>query len=153
MEEEYADIYYVDSRNAVVDHRRRPSPTTQWRPRPRTTATPMPPTRTVYVPPQQTVYPDPAMYANPMQPVMYPQPFPQQMGARMLFGRFTIAQVIDAVVKGFAAMKSLPTAPAPTRDTPTDVANMVLYQNALADHAKFDERIRTLGDIVAKLAG
>jgi hypothetical protein len=26
-------------------------------------------------------------------------------------------------------------------------------QNALADHAKFDERIRTLGDIVAKLAG
>jgi hypothetical protein len=149
MEEEYADIYYVDSRNAVVDHRRRPSQTTPWRPRPRTTATPMPPTRTVYVPPQQ--YADPSMYAN-QTPLIYSQPFPQ-MGAPMLFGRFTIAQVIDAVVKGFAAMKSLPTAPAPTRDTATDVANMVRYQNALADHAKFDERIRTLGDIVAKLAG
>jgi len=101
------------------------------------------------------------VFANPAQPMMYPQQYAQQFpqqypatgAAAMLLGRFTIAQVVEAIAQGIAAMKSLPTAPAATRDVETDVANMVLYQTALADHAKFDERIRTLGGIIAKLAG
>ena len=35
----------------------------------------------------------------------------------------------------------------------TDVANLVLYQGALASHAKRDEQVRTLGGLVAKLVG
>lgn len=149
MEEEFADIYYVDSRNAVVDHRSagtRPR-ATPWRPtpvvRPRAPMS-VPPTRTVYVP--QTTQP---VYADPMAGY-YPPP---GSTASMLLGRFTIAQVVEAIGQGIAAMKSLPTAPVATRDAETDITNMVLYQSALADHAKFDERIRTLASVIAKLVG
>ncbi len=149
MEEEFADIYYVDSRNAVVDHRTaggtRPR-ATPWRPspvvRPRTPMS-VPPTRTVYLP--QAPQP---VYADPMQGY-----YPPGSPGSMLLGRFTIAQVVEAIGQGIAAMKSLPTAPVATRDVQTDVANSVLYHAALADHAKFDERIRTLASVIAKLVG
>jgi hypothetical protein len=154
MDEEYADIYYVDTRNATRDHRpaqgRSPLP---WVPRPRQPATP---TRTVYVPPApQQAFAQP-MYQQPIyqqpQPMIYTGPQPMTgMGA--LFGRLTTGQIIEMIAQGFAALQSLPTAPVSTRDLETDVANLVLYQGAIASHAKRDEQVRTLGSLVSKLVG
>ena len=157
MDEEYADIYYVDTRNAVTrDHRpqqgRSPFP---WVPRPRQPATP---TRTVYVPPaSQQAFAQP-MYQQPVyqqqSPMIWSGPMSQPMsGAAALFGRLTTGQLIEMIAQGFAALQSLPTAPVSTRDLETDVANLVLYQGAIANHAKRDEQVRTLGSLVSKLVG
>ena len=135
--DDYADIYYVDTRNA--DHRTgNPSP---WRP--------APPTRTVYVPPGR---PPVAGYANPA-PVIYQAPYPQQSLAASFFGKLTTGQVVDMVAQLFAALQPLPGAPTATRDTATDVGNLILFQGALAQHAKRDEQIRTLGGLVGKVVG
>ena len=57
------------------------------------------------------------------------------------------------VAQVFAALQSLPAAPVATGDVETDVGNLILYQGALAQHAKRDEQVRTLGSLVAKLVG
>ncbi len=141
MEEEYADIYYVDQRNAVRDNRPGSRPT--WSPVPR---------RPVVVPPPMR---QPVPYAQtfPQQPVIYTQPTTMNSTAAALFGRLSAGQLVEEAVKIIAALQSLPTAPAPTKDSSTDLANMVTYQSALADHAKKDERLRTLGSLVARLVG
>ena len=163
---EEADIYYVDTRNADPrDHRVNvvrpgtparaivmPSATTSrvgWA----QPATIYPTTTTAYGQPmpytQAPLYGQPPVY---MQPPVYGQPpFLGTLGA--LFGGINIGQVIDLVGQGFAALRSLPTAPGATGDVGTDVANLTLYQRALAEHAKFDEQIRTGVHIVAKLLG
>lgn len=156
MEEDYADIYYVDSRNAVVDHRTgRPGGAPWFRPRTPAQVRPtrVPPTRTVYVPPQPATYPQ--GYAQPVYPAAQPELMygPQPIGAAALLGRLTTGQIVEMIAQGFAAMQSLPGAPVATRDLETDIANMVLYQGALASHAKRDEQWRTLGSLVAKLVG
>ncbi len=150
MEEDYADIYYVDTRNATRDHR-----ATQGRPglpwvRPRPTS--VPPTRTVYVPPApQQAFAQPVYGQAQMQPMLYaPQPM---TGASALFGRLSTGQLIELVAQVFAAVQSLPGAPVATRDLETDVANLILYQGAIASHAKRDEQVRTLGNLVSKLVG
>jgi hypothetical protein len=152
MDEEYADIYYVDTRNATRDHRAQQGrPSVPWvRPR-----TPVTPTRTVYVPPAQQGFAQPVYHQPIYQPqsqVFYPGQQPMT-GAAALFGRLTTGQIIEMIAQGFAAMQSLPGAPVATRDLETDIANMVLYQSALAGHAKKDEQYRTLGGLVAKLVG
>ena len=140
--DEYADIYYVDSsRNAGGDHRTgaggSPFPV-------RTVPTPVGavPARTVYVQPAQ-----PASYA---QPVVYAQPAPQSP-LSTLFGNMQAGQVIAMIAEALAAFRSLPAAPVSTKDIATDIANGVTYDTALAQHAKTDEQIRTIGHLVAKL--
>ena len=93
-----------------------------------------------------------------MQPAMYQQPqviyaAPPASGAAALLGRLTTGQIIEMVAQVFAAVQSLPGSPVSTRDLETDVANLILYQGALASHAKRDEQVRTLGSLVAKLVG
>ena len=44
-------------------------------------------------------------------------------------------------------------APIATKETSTDVGNLILFQGALAQHAKRDEQVRTLGSLVARLVG
>src|SRR5262245_49336462 len=147
--DDYGDIYYVDTRNADSrDHRRPgssrgPVASGSWGVRP---AAP-PPMTTVYVPPQA----QPAMY----QPAtMYPPMVPQQQSvAASLFGRLTAGQAVEIVAQIFAALQALPAAPTATRNADTDVANHILYQTALAQHAKRDEQVRTIGALVAKLVG
>ena len=146
--DDYGDIYYVDTRNADSrDHRGRPGSsrgpvaTGNWGSRPMGAAPP--PVTTVYVPPQ------PAMY----QPTMYPPMVPQQSVAASLFGRLTAGQAVEIVAQIFAALQALPAAPVATRNADTDVANHILYQAALAQHAKRDEQVRTIGALVAKLVG
>ena len=160
--EEYADIYYVDeNRNAAVrDHRHQSQPSGLpgfLRPRQ--------PTRTVYVdrpavrhevapiaPVAPMIYPQQQFLAAQPQ-LMYPPGFPQQSTAAALFGKLTTGQIVEMVAQAFAALQTLPGAPVATRDTSTDVANLILFQNALAQHAKRDEQVRTLGSLVAKLVG
>ena len=153
---EEADVYYVDTRNA--DHR-----VNVVRPAPPARAIVVPPTpsrvgwaqpATVY-PNATTLYGQPTAYAQApiyAQPPVYGQPpFLGMLGT--LFGGINIGQVIDLVGQGFAALKALPTAPTSTGDVATDVANLTLYQRALAEHGKLDEQIRTGVHIVAKLLG
>ena len=148
-----AEVYYVDTRNADPrDHR-----VNVVRPATPARAIVVPPTpsrvgwaqpATVY-PNTVTPYAQPPIYAQP--PVYGPPPFLGTLGA--LFGGINIGQVIDLVGQGFAALKALPAAPSSTGDVATDVANLTLYQRALAEHGKLDEQIRTGVHIVAKLLG
>lgn len=139
--EDYADIYYVDTRNADNrDHRHtsggsRPA----WHP--------VPPSRTVYVPPgARPMAPAPAVIYAP------PAPQPSLLGAS-LFGKLTAGQVVEMVGQLFAALQPLPAAPVATRDANTDVGNLILFNGALAQHAKRDEQVRTLAGLAAKLVG
>ena len=154
--DEYADIYYVDTRNADPrDHRPaagRTSVPANWRP-----ATPGPstPSRTVYVNPGQTAYPAGYAPGGYVRPMAYPGApgYPAQNGIAGLFGSMTTGQVVDMVAMLFAAIQPLPAAPAATKDATTDVGNLILYQSALAQHAKRDEQVRTLGGLVSRLVG
>ena len=144
MEEDYADIYYVDTRNAVRDHRPTTRPVSPFAPGRR----PFVPSQTVYVPP---VRPAAApVYSQPQ--VIYTAP-PMQSTAATLLGKLTTGQIVEMVAQVFAALQSLPGAPLATRDVSTDVSNLILYQGALAGHAKRDEQVRTLGALVARLVG
>ena len=143
--DDYADIYYVDTRNADSrDHRTGSHGTVPWRPGPGM------PVRTVYVPPSR----QPTTFAQPVygQPLIYSPP-PQQSIAASFFGKLTVGQVVDMVAQLFAALQQLPAAPISTEKADTDVGNLILYQTALAQHAKRDEQIRTLGSLVGKVVG
>ena len=88
-------------------------------------------------------------YANP-----YMNPYMQQPTlASSLLGRISTGQLIDVVVQIFAALMPLPGAPTATSDVGTDVGNLMLYQGALAQYAKRDEQVRTLGNLILKLIG
>jgi hypothetical protein len=161
--EEYADIYYVDSRNAVVrDHRPGQTSSSPWPFGRRPSApAPLPPTRTVYVPPsaqsqafyQQPAYGQAPIYGQPTAPMIYSGPMPMQSTAATILGKLTSGQIVEMVAQIFAALQSLPGVPVATRDVGTDVGNLILYQSALASHAKRDEQVRTLGGLVARLVG
>ena len=142
--DEYADIYYVDTRNAPdirVENRMGGHGQTVRH-------QPMSPARTVYMnrPGGQPSYGQP-----------YPQPFiynvPPSSPFGTFFGKLTSGQVIDMVAQLFAMLQPLPGAPVATADSSTDIGNSILYQSALATYAKRDEQIRTLGGLVAKLIG
>src|SRR5689334_25293556 len=127
MEEDYADIYYVDTRNAVTrDHRPGAgSKLTSWLPGRR----PMAPSQ-VFMPPsaRQPIAP---VYSQAPQ-VIYSAPPPMYPGypsAASLFGKLTTGQIVEMVSQIFAALQTLPNAPVSTREVETDVANLILYQN------------------------
>lgn len=142
--EETADIYYVDTRNADRDHRgpSRPMmgtmvPGTRM-PAGWSAATPAVRAPTVYGP-------------MPATPSVIYAPAPS-IGASIL-SKLSTGDVITIVASLFAALQTLPGAPSPTKDAATDAGNLILYQAALAQHAKRDEQVRTLGNLVAKLVG
>jgi hypothetical protein len=111
----------------------------------------------VYTQPQAPVYTQQAPVYTQQAPVYYAQQ-PIMVGepgltAGSLLGRLTIAQLIEIAAGAFAALQPLPPAPNPERDTETNTQNLIVYQKALAEHAKRDEQIRTLASLVSKLAG
>jgi hypothetical protein len=141
--DDYADIYYVDTRNADSRDHRRPGSTgsVPWRP------VAPPPSRTVLVPGTQ-------MPIAHQAPIVYAQPLPQQQSPfGTLFGRMTPDQAIEMVTQLFAALQPLPAAPVPTRSGDVDSGNLILFQDALAKHAKRDEQVRMVGSLVARLMG
>jgi hypothetical protein len=110
------------------------------------------------------------IYAQPShQQGRYPQHYAQQQphviyasapgmgvgigGGSSVFGRMSTGQVIDMVAQIFAALMPLPAQPVATADASTDVGNLILFQGSLAQYAKRDEQIRTLGNLVTKLVG
>lgn len=141
MDETIDGIYYVDTRNADSrDHRTGSSGSSGWRP------SAPPPSRTVYLPPGAG-----RVLAPVTAPVIYAQP--PQSAVASLFGKLTTGQVIEMVAQLFASLQPLPAAPIGTKDAATDIQNMMLFQGALAQHAKRDEQVRTLGGLVSKLVG
>ena len=147
--DEFADIYYVDSRNA----RQHPSLAPGCRPSGSGPANT--PSRTVIVNPTPAPGYASMPYVRPMAPGVYPATYPGyptgQSALAGLFGQMPIGQILEMVAVAFAALTPLPVAPNSTRDTNTDVGNLILYQAALAQHAKRDEQVRTIGNLVSKL--
>lgn len=63
----------------------------------------------------------------------------------------SIGTLVDAGAQVLAAIQSLPAAPVATGEVQVDVANLMVYQQAIAEHAKADERLRTIGSLASKL--
>jgi hypothetical protein len=60
-------------------------------------------------------------------------------------------ELIEVAAQILAAIQPLPGAPVAQGEVETDVENLVIYQTALATHAKRDEQLRTLGGLIGKL--
>jgi hypothetical protein len=84
----------------------------------------------------------------------YPQPQvivsqqPPSFAAR--FG-MTTGELIDTGIQILAAIQALPTPPVAQGEAGIDVENLVTYQTALATHAKRDEQLRTLGNLLVRI--
>ncbi|MBE7448598.1 MAG: hypothetical protein HS111_06860 [Kofleriaceae bacterium] len=103
---------------------------------------------------QPAVYPAPApMYPPAGCPAYAPQPVIVQRPAVRRFSDLTTGDIAHLASQALAALQALPAAPAPVGATETDVANLITYQAALAQHAKRDEQLRTIGSFIAKLLG
>ena len=76
------------------------------------------------------------------------QEAPQQK--KMLAG-LTTGEIVELAAQILAAIQPLPGAPTAAGEVETDVENLVIYQTALATHAKRDEQLRTLGSLLGKL--
>jgi|SRR5580692_390393 hypothetical protein len=128
--DQYSQIEFVEARNAPNDHRRHPAQV-------------------------HTVVPAPAPYPQrPQHTVIYAHPGGGVgVGGSSVFGRMSTGQVIDMVAQIFAALMPLPGAPSVTSDADTDAGNLILYQTSLAQYAKRDEQVRTLGNLIVKLVG
>jgi hypothetical protein len=167
-DERNADMYFVE-RNATVTRDRR----TTGRPTFVSSATPAYVPASVATAPRVTYAGPASMFAQPQfapqvahsgfwpgnQPV-YVQPPGWGWGQPgTLGGLFSglnsvnIGSLIELAGQGFAAIRSLPTPPTSSGDGQTDVANLTLYQQALAEHGKSDEQIRTVVHILGKLLG
>ena len=107
--------------------------------------------------PQRPFYPAAYPAPAPMyQPAVYPgygSPQPVIVQRPRRIADLPTGEVLALAAQAFAALQSLPAAPAPIGSTETDVANLITYQSALAQHAKRDEQVRTLGGLVARLVG
>jgi hypothetical protein len=92
--------------------------------------------------------PYPPGYPPPYTPPAYPWQQTQPT-ASPLVDRFTgglkLGMVLEIATQALAAMASLPTAPQMTENSAANAQNQIKYQEALAQHAKRDEQIRTLG--------
>jgi hypothetical protein len=146
---DYDIIYTDDGRNAVTDHRTGRPSSTPWRPLPSRPSG----SRTVVVPPgaRPTVITGAASgyyqpYYAPSAP--YYAPAPSSIASR--FG-MTTGELIDTGVQLFAAILPLPAAPTAQGEAVTDVENLMTYQGALAQHAKRDEQLRTLGSLLLRV--
>jgi hypothetical protein len=93
-------------------------------------------------------------YAAPYAPPAYGQAYPWQPPGALppaspLVDRYTgslkLGLILDAAAQALAAMASLPTPPNISGDGKSDAQNLVKYQESLAQHAKRDEQIRTIG--------
>lgn len=92
----------------------------------------------------------PVYYAAPQtQPTVVYHQAPATKSAGL--AGMTVAELIEMGAQVFAAMQPLPIAPVATGELETDVANQIIYQGALAIHAKQDERVRTAGALIGRL--
>ncbi len=137
--DEYAEIYFLDEedddyRNATRDHRtsggsrfmvptRRPGRVRVARP--------------VRRGPSRGVVSRPVVVAH-------------EQAQPNVLGNLTGAELVEIGAKVLASLQPLPPPPVAIGKTEDDVANLITYQSALALHAKRDEQLRTIGDLIAK---
>jgi hypothetical protein len=62
---------------------------------------------------------------------------------------FTIGKIIRDGVPILAALQPLPAAPTATGKPDVDIKNVMIYQVALAQHAKRDEQLRTFAHVAS----
>ena len=139
--DEYEVIYLDDDeRNALKDHRRV------------TTTRPRHGGRRVVVPPSNR--PTVIRYGGNRETVYQDRPAAQvvvQQPARAGLAGFSTGELIELAAQLLAAIQPLPGAPSAQGHVETDVENLVVYQTALATHAKRDEQLRTLGGLLGRL--
>lgn len=70
---------------------------------------------------------------------------------RPVLAGFSNGELIEMAAQIIAAIQPLPAAPTAQGETEIDLENLVTYQSALALHAKRDEQLRTLGNLVGRL--
>jgi hypothetical protein len=166
--EEDGPVYFLERNADPRDHRRavavRPGRAVAIAPpsgrvsyvAPAAAATP------VYQQPQFIAQPQPQFVGQPQfagQPVYSPGPFAGQWGSPFmgqlgsLFGGITLGDIAKLLGFGFAAFKSLPNPPPPTGDTSTDIANEVLFVNALAEEQKLEKQIEFGASVIGELLG
>jgi len=143
------DVIYLDdderNRAVAVDNRRPGFGGMRPRPRPGGSSVVVPPSR------RPTVIHSgggaaSAGYNRP-QTVVYREPAaPASRWAGLATG-----ELIELGAKLLAAIQPLPAAPTAQGDVETDVENLGIYQSALALHAKRDEQLRTLGELLGKI--
>jgi hypothetical protein len=144
------DVIYVpdDERNARGDRDHRSQTSVQTRPGygPQVTVGSRrvtPGSRTILVPRRSMGQAQPT--------VIYQQPYQEPSAASRLIGDLTLGEALEMVAMGLAAIQPLPVAPTGQGDVGIDVDNLVVYQTALATHAKRDEQLRTIGSLLARL--
>jgi hypothetical protein len=71
--------------------------------------------------------------------------------AKKGFAGLSTGELIEVAAQILAAIQPLPGAPVAAGEVETDVENLVIYQTALATHAKRDEQLRTLGSLLGKI--
>ena len=85
----------------------------------------------------------------PTQPtVVYHQPTP---ASGLGLAGMSNAELIELAALALTALQPLPGAPTAQGDVETDVENLVIYQTALAGHAKQVDRIRVLAEVIGKV--
>ena len=142
---DYDVVFVDDERNAVNDHRTNRPRATPWRPLPTRPSG----SRTVVVPPGSRPTVITGSASGYYQPTYYPAaPMAPSIASR--FGLST-GELIDTGVQVLAAIMPLPVAPMAQGETSTDVENLMTYQGALATHAKRDEQLRTLGNLLVRI--
>jgi hypothetical protein len=142
---DYDVIYVGDGRNAVTDHRTKGS-STPFRPSGNTGVVGP---RTVVVPPgaRPTVI---TSAPSSWQPTYYQPAYAPAPSFATRFG-MTTGELIDTGIQLLAAIQPLPGAPTAQGEAGTDVENLMTYQSALAQHAKRDEQLRTLGNLLVRI--
>jgi hypothetical protein len=139
---QYDVMYIDDGRNS--DHRRLTRPTTG---------------RSVVIPPSQRPT---VVYSRPTEPTTaYGTPYAVPYGTPPLYygpgtsfaARFgmTTGELLDTAIQILAAIRPLPSAPVAQGESGIDVENLVTYQDALATHAKRDEQLRTVGNLLVRI--
>jgi hypothetical protein len=142
---DYDVIYVGDGRNAVTDHRTKGS-SGPFRPSGNTGVVGP---RTVVVPPgaRPTVI---TSAPSSWQPTYYQPAYAPAPSFATRFG-MTTGELIDTGIQLLAAIQPLPAAPTAQGEAGTDVENLMTYQGALAQHAKRDEQLRTLGNLLVRI--
>lgn len=149
------DVYYIDVRNA--DHRVRPTGVVPTRPvglAPAAAARVLPASPAVYAQPQPTamVYQQPA-FAQPAYAQAAWQPFFSPYGPFGALNGLTLGTIISVGGKLWAAFKGQPAMPQPTGDVAVDMANSILFNNALAYEQKGEKKIEAVSGAIAELLG
>jgi hypothetical protein len=131
MDDEYEVIYLDDEERNARDHRTNPGR--------------RPGGRRVIIPGRRVVRPG-VRSDRPQAQVVVHQPASSGGIAGL-----TTGELVELASQLFAAIQPLPGAPTAQGHVETDVENLVSYQTALATHAKRDEQLRTLGNLLGRL--